>query len=101
MPLGAKTDLEITVLADLISLTPGPLSLDVSPPKAGRPRRLYVYAVYLGDGADDLKWRKERRVLRPFPLNPAGIGRGSLPRTEASHSGRLPLLTPRTSVLIK
>jgi multicomponent Na+:H+ antiporter subunit E len=33
LPLDAKTDLEITILASLISLTPGTLSLDVSEDK--------------------------------------------------------------------
>ena len=74
VPLEARTDLEITVLANLISLTPGTLSLDVSPPEPGRPRRLYVHAMYLDEDADalrdDLKWRMERRVLRLFRPEP-------------------------------
>lgn len=45
VPLDAKTDLEITSLANLISLTPGTLSLDVSDDK----KVLYVHAMYVDD----------------------------------------------------
>lgn len=66
VPLDARTDTEITVLANLISLTPGTLSLDVSADR----RTLYVHAMYLDDGPDalraDLKERMERRVLALF-----------------------------------
>lgn len=68
VPLDARTDAEITVLANLISLTPGTLSLVVSPDR----RTLYVHAMYLDDGPDavraDLKDDMERRVLRLFRL---------------------------------
>jgi multicomponent Na+:H+ antiporter subunit E len=49
-PLDVQTPREITVLANLISLTPGTLSLDVSPDS----KYLYVHAisVYSDDGAD-------------------------------------------------
>lgn len=46
VPLDAKTDMEITLFASLISLTPGTLSIDVSEDK----RFLYVHAVYIKDG---------------------------------------------------
>jgi multicomponent Na+:H+ antiporter subunit E len=46
LPLDAKTNIEITLLATLISLTPGTLSLDVSEDK----RYLFVHAVYIKDG---------------------------------------------------
>jgi multicomponent Na+:H+ antiporter subunit E len=46
LPLDAKTDIEITILASLISLTPGTLSLDVSEDKTV----LYVHAVYIKHG---------------------------------------------------
>jgi len=63
LPLQTKTDAEITVLANLISLTPGTLSLDVSPDR----RILYVHAMDLEDGPDalrtDLHQRLEARVL--------------------------------------
>lgn len=45
IPLAANTDLEITLLANLISLTPGTLSLDVSDDK----KVLYVHAMYVED----------------------------------------------------
>ena len=60
MPLAAKTDIEITVLANLISLTPGTLSLDVSHDRDV----LSVHVVYW-DGVESLK-DFERRLLRVF-----------------------------------
>lgn len=44
-PLDAESDLEITFLANLISLTPGTLSLDVSDDK----KVLYVHSMYIKD----------------------------------------------------
>lgn len=64
IPLDARTDTEITLLANLITLTPGSVSLDLS-----RDRRLlYVHAMYI-DGGDIEAYRRsvkeglERRVL--------------------------------------
>jgi multicomponent Na+:H+ antiporter subunit E len=45
IPLDAKTDLEITLLANFITLTPGTLSLDVSTDK----KTLYVHGIYVKD----------------------------------------------------
>lgn len=45
VPLEASTDLEISFLANLISLTPGTLSLDVSTDK----KALYVHTMYIKD----------------------------------------------------
>lgn len=45
LPLEAGSDAEITLLANLISLTPGTLSLDVSTDK----RVLYIHAMYIDD----------------------------------------------------
>ena len=62
IPLEAKTDLEITVLANLITMTPGTLSLDVSPDR----KTLYVHAMYINDPEAlryDIKENLERRVL--------------------------------------
>jgi multicomponent Na+:H+ antiporter subunit E len=63
IPLRARTDAEITVLANLISLTPGTLSLDVSPDK----RLLYVHAMDLENGPEalraDIRDTLEARVL--------------------------------------
>ena len=47
VPLDAKTDGEITIVANLLSLTPGTLSLDVSSDR----KVLYIHVMYL----DDLK----------------------------------------------
>ncbi|MEL6189241.1 MAG: Na+/H+ antiporter subunit E [Myxococcota bacterium] len=49
IPLDVESDLEITVLASLISLTPGTLSLEVTPDG----KTLYVHALVVdGEGAD-------------------------------------------------
>lgn len=45
MPLDAKTDLEITILSNLISLTPGTLVLDVSEDK----KVMYIHGMYMED----------------------------------------------------
>ena len=44
-PLTVKSDLQITLLANLISLTPGTLSLDVSDDK----KVLYIHSMYIKD----------------------------------------------------
>lgn len=62
VPLEAETDLEITLLANLITMTPGTLSLDVSPDR----KILYVHAMYVNDVEEarrELKEVMERRVL--------------------------------------
>jgi multicomponent Na+:H+ antiporter subunit E len=62
IPLDARTDLEITVLANLITMTPGTLSLDISPDR----KTLYVHAMYIRDPEAlraDIKNNLERRVL--------------------------------------
>ena len=45
VPLTVKSDAEITLLANLITLTPGTLSIDVSPDKSV----LYVHALSMDD----------------------------------------------------
>jgi len=64
IPLDARTDVEITLLANLITLTPGSVSLDLSEDR----RVLYVHAMYIVDGDVDAYRRSvkeglERRVL--------------------------------------
>ncbi len=62
-PLDAKSDIEITLLANLISLTPGTLSLDVSDDKSA----LYIHAMYLKDEEEfihSIKNGFERRLLQ-------------------------------------
>ncbi len=61
-PLEAQTDGEITLLANIITLTPGTLSLDVSTDR----KTLYIHGMYLEDpeGARrSIKQGFERRVL--------------------------------------
>jgi multicomponent Na+:H+ antiporter subunit E len=62
VPLAAKTDLEITLLSMLLTLTPGTLSLDVSTDR----RVLYIHAMFAGDPdavVADIKQGLERRLL--------------------------------------
>jgi multicomponent Na+:H+ antiporter subunit E len=64
IPLDARTDVEIALLANLITLTPGSVTLDLSEDR----RVLYVHAMYI-DGGDveayvrSVKEGLERRVL--------------------------------------
>jgi multicomponent Na+:H+ antiporter subunit E len=64
IPLDARTDAEIALLANLITLTPGSVTLDLSEDR----RVLYVHAMYI-DGGDVEAYRRsvkeglERRVL--------------------------------------
>ncbi|WP_202927921.1 Na+/H+ antiporter subunit E [Cyclobacterium roseum] len=62
IPLSAKSDLEITLLANLITLTPGTLSLDVSDDR----KVLYVHAMYVNDKEEFVAGIKngfERKLL--------------------------------------
>ena len=62
IPLEAKTPLEITLLANLITLTPGTLSLDVSDDR----KTLYIHAMFIDDVEElrrDIKEGLERRLL--------------------------------------
>jgi len=64
VPLDAKTDAEITLFANLMTLTPGTLSLDLSEDR----KILYVHTMYLEKGDIELTTRLikeglERRVL--------------------------------------
>ncbi len=61
LPLDAKTDLEVTMVANFISLTPGTLSLDVSDDR----RVLFIHAMFLQDEQELLRELKEieRRIL--------------------------------------
>lgn len=61
IPLDVKTDPEITLLANLITLTPGTLSLDVSADRS----TLYVHAMHIDDTEQfrhNIKDGFERRV---------------------------------------
>lgn len=62
IPLDAQTNAEITMLANLITLTPGSVSLDVSSDR----RFLYLHAMYIDDVEQfraSIKNSLERRVL--------------------------------------
>lgn len=62
-PLEAKTDLEIVMLANLLTLTPGTLSLDVSTDR----RFLYIHALYIDEVEKvrrEIKEGLERRLLQ-------------------------------------
>lgn len=62
IPLDVETDAEISLLANLITLTPGTLSLDVSDDR----KVLYIHAMYVDDPDTlrrEIKQGLERRVL--------------------------------------
>jgi multicomponent Na+:H+ antiporter subunit E len=63
IPLSAKTELEITLLSNIITLTPGTLGLDVSSDK----KYLYIHAMYVKDKEAfiyEIKNGFERRLLQ-------------------------------------
>ena len=65
VPLDVKSDIGITILANMISLTPGTLSLDVSNDK----KVLFVHAMYIKDRDKFIRSIKdgfERRILEVF-----------------------------------
>jgi len=65
VPLTVKSDAEITVLANLITLTPGTLSIDLSDDR----KHLYVHALSVSDPQsviDDIKSGFEARVRKVF-----------------------------------
>lgn len=66
VPLEAATDAEIAMLANMITLTPGTLSVEVSPDR----RTLYVHTIQLEGSADatrdEIKRGFERRVREAF-----------------------------------
>ena len=68
VPLEFESDLETAVLASLISLTPGTLSLEVSPDR----KTLYVHGLVVrGDGSeirDSIDVRLKRPVQRAFTV---------------------------------
>ncbi len=64
-PLSVKTDVEITLLANLITLTPGTLSVDVSADR----KVLYVHAIAVPSKQaliKDIASGFERRILEVF-----------------------------------
>jgi multicomponent Na+:H+ antiporter subunit E len=62
LPLDARTDEEITMLANLVTLTPGTVCLDVSEDR----RTMYIHAMFVDDPdqlRNEIKQGLERRVL--------------------------------------
>ncbi|EMS79701.1 multicomponent Na+/H+ antiporter subunit E [Desulfotignum phosphitoxidans DSM 13687] len=62
VPLSARTDLEIFLVSNLLSLTPGTLSVDLSEDR----HTLFVHVMFLEDGdktRQEIKNGLERRVL--------------------------------------
>jgi len=62
VPLDISSDFQITMLANLITLTPGTLSLDVSEDK----KVLYVHSMYIKDREEFIKGIKtgfEKRII--------------------------------------
>ncbi len=63
LPLDARSDIEITLLANLISLTPGTVALDVSPARDA----ILIHAINVDDVDAEIrriKWRLERPLLQ-------------------------------------
>jgi multicomponent Na+:H+ antiporter subunit E len=56
VPLDAKTDLEISFLSNIISLTPGTLIMDVSDDK----KVIYVHVMHLSDKDEFIKEVKQK-----------------------------------------
>lgn len=62
VPLDARTDLEITLVSNLVTMTPGTLTVDISEDR----RTLYIHAMFAADPEAvrrDIKDGIERRVL--------------------------------------
>ncbi|TVQ97861.1 MAG: Na+/H+ antiporter subunit E [Deltaproteobacteria bacterium] len=65
VPLDVKSDLGISLLANLISLTPGTLSLDVSEDRS----TLFIHGMYVDDveaARREIKEGFERRIMEVF-----------------------------------
>ncbi len=60
VPLKAETDLEILMVANLVTLTPGTLSLDVSEDR----KTLYVHCMFLDEGPDAIREQVESGLER-------------------------------------
>ena len=64
VPVRLKKDHEILALVNLITMTPGTLSLDLSKDK----KKLYVHSMYTGNKKDFIQEIKEleKRIHRSF-----------------------------------
>ncbi|MFV9506691.1 MAG: Na+/H+ antiporter subunit E [Oscillochloridaceae bacterium umkhey_bin13] len=66
IPLDVKSEVGMTLLANLITLTPGTVSVDISTDR----KSIYVHCIDVPDAAalrDDIKSNFERRVMAIFP----------------------------------
>jgi multicomponent Na+:H+ antiporter subunit E len=66
IPLDVRSEAGITLLANLITLTPGTVTLDISSDR----RTAYVHCIDIQDAdaiRDDIKQNFERRVMELFP----------------------------------
>jgi multicomponent Na+:H+ antiporter subunit E len=61
IPLDVQSDAEITMLASLITLTPGTLSLEISPDR----RLLYIHAMFIDD-PDEMRRQIKDGLERPL-----------------------------------
>jgi multicomponent Na+:H+ antiporter subunit E len=65
IPLDVKTDIQIALLANLVTLTPGSISLDIS----GDRSVLYLHVMYIEEPEAvrrEIKEGFERRILEAF-----------------------------------
>jgi multicomponent Na+:H+ antiporter subunit E len=65
VPIDLKTDTAIIAFANLVSMTPGSLTMDLSEDK----KKLYVHAMYLGDKQDfidKMKNELEEKIRKIF-----------------------------------
>jgi multicomponent Na+:H+ antiporter subunit E len=65
VPIDLKSDTAIIALANLISMTPGSLTMDMSPDK----KKIYIHAMYLHDKQefiDKIKNELEHRIRQIF-----------------------------------
>lgn len=62
-PLRCQTDLEITLMASSITITPGTLTVGIAPAGDNRPPTLFVHALYADDLAGELDEMQRRLLL--------------------------------------
>lgn len=65
IPLAPMTDLQLLMLSNLVTMTPGTLTLDVSPDR----KFIFIHAMYAGDVDSlihDFKTNFEPRILNAF-----------------------------------
>ena len=72
LPLDVRSDLEITLLANLITLTPGTLSIDVSSDK----KTLYIHSMFIGDDEANQVRREIKESLERSVIRAVGFSEG-------------------------